>query len=89
MPIFTRLSRRVQQEEDEAREVLQDSLRQTQVLIAQAYAGFNTTADPDLVESYVFEISALQARYSYLLRQLKALDGEPSLRAVPAPQPVV
>ena len=44
-------------------------------LIAQAYAGFNAAKDPDLIESYVFEINALQARYSYLLRRVKELDG--------------
>ena len=43
---------------------------------AQAYAGFNAAKDPDLIESYVFEINALQARYSYLLRRVKELDGE-------------
>ena len=45
-------------------------------LIAQAYSGFNSASDPDLIESYVFEINALQARYSYLLRRVKELDGE-------------
>ena len=43
--------------------------------IAQAYAGFNAAGDPDLIESYVFEINALQARYNYLIRQVKALEG--------------
>lgn len=36
----------------------------------------NAAKDPDLIESYVFEINALQARYSYLLRRVKELDGE-------------
>ncbi len=54
---------------------LEQSLQETKILIAQAYAGFNSAADPDLVESYVYEIQSLQARYSYLLRQRKALDG--------------
>ena len=48
---------------------------QTRTLIAQAYSGFNTARDPDLIESYVFEINALQSRYSYLLRRVKELDG--------------
>ena len=58
---------------------LEQSLRETRVLIAQAYAGFNAAADSELVESYIYEIQALQARYSYLLRQRKAL--EPRLAA--------
>ena len=53
-----------------------EGLGQTRSLIAQAYAGFNAAKDPDLIESYVFEINALQARYSYLLRRVKELDGE-------------
>lgn len=54
---------------------VEKSLQETKILIAQAYAGFNSAADPELVESYVYEIQAYQARYSYLLRQRKALDG--------------
>lgn len=55
---------------------LQEGLRKTQVSINQAYAGFNATGDPDLIESYVFEINSLQARYSYLLRRVKGLGEE-------------
>lgn len=59
---------------EEERHVLLKELGTTRVLIAQAYAGFNTAKDPDLIESYVFEINALQARYCYLLRRVKELD---------------
>lgn len=52
---------------------LRDGLNKTRVLISQAYANFNSVSDPDLVESYVFEINALQARYTYLLRRVKEL----------------
>ena len=55
---------------------LEQSLQETRVLIAQAYAGFNAAADSELVESYVYEIQALQTRYSYLLRQRKALEPQ-------------
>lgn len=57
---------------------LLESLEHTRALIAQAYAGFNAAQDMDLIESYVFEINALQSRYSYLLRRVKALDQEGS-----------
>lgn len=66
--------RRPGPEEVERRGLL-ESLEHTRVLIAQAYAGFNATRDADLIESYVFEINALQSRYGYLLRRVKALDG--------------
>ena len=60
---------------EEERRVLLEGLAKTRTLIAQAYSGFNTAGDPDLIESYVFEINALQARYSYLLRRVKEIDG--------------
>ena len=63
---------RVQQEE---RQELLHSLSHTRALLNQAYGGFNTTSDSDLIESYVFEINALQARYNYLLRRVKDLEG--------------
>ena len=59
---------------------LLESLAQTRTLIAQAYSGFNTAHDADLIESYVFEINALQSRYSYLLRRVKELDGERTVK---------
>ena len=61
---------------------LEKGLQETQVLIAQAYAGFNSASDGELVESYIYEIQALQARYSYLLRRRKALEGECAIPAL-------
>lgn len=68
--------RRVESEREGEVRVLREGLTQTRTLINQAYAGFNSTGDSDLIESYVFEINALQARYSYLLRRVKELEGE-------------
>ena len=59
--------------EEERTELLRE-LGRTRALIAQAYTGFNTARDSDLIESYVFEINALQSRYCYLLRRVKELD---------------
>ena len=56
---------------------LLNSLSRTRTLINQAYGGFNTTSDSDLIESYVYEINALHARYNYLLRRLKDLERAP------------
>ena len=57
------------------RRELMTSLAQTRTLINQAYSCFNRASDNDLIESYVFEINALQARYNYLLRRIKELEG--------------
>ena len=51
------------------------SLSRTQREIEQAYNRFNFASDPDLVESYVYEINSLQCRYNYLLRRVKECSG--------------
>ncbi len=66
-----RRSRALEQE----RQDLMSALSSTQALIHQAYGGFNTTCDGDLIESYVFEINSLHARYNYLIRRFKELEG--------------
>lgn len=67
--------RREAEQSDERRELM-EGLRRTRTLINQAYACFNSAEDKELIESYVFEINALQARYSYLLRRIKELEAE-------------
>ena len=69
------LRKRRENPDQQARRTLAEGLAQTSRLIAQAYQGFNTVRDPDLIESYVYEINSLQSRYAYLLRRLKELDG--------------
>ena len=61
--------------QEEERSALLDGLEHTRLLMQQAYLQFDAVEDPDLVESTVFEIKALQARYAYLLRRVKALGG--------------
>lgn len=72
MPVFTRTD-----PDRTERQELMRSLTDTRTRINQAYGGFNTTSDADLIESYVFEINALQARYNYLLRRFKSLEPAP------------
>lgn len=62
-------------------EELDACIRETRQRLSQAYANFNAAKDDELLESYIYEIQALQGRYSYLLRQRKALEGGP----VPSP----
>ncbi len=50
---------------------LRQALSRTNVALHQAYHAFNGTCEEELVESYVYEINALHARYNYLLRRIK------------------
>ena len=74
MESASRLEYRTKAEEAEHQELL-ESLRATREQMHQAYSGFNNTSDSDLIDAYVFEMKALQARYSYLLRRVKELEG--------------
>jgi len=56
------------------RERLLLALRDTRLELGRAYSGFNYAQDSDLISAYIFEIKAMQARYSYLLKQIKALE---------------
>lgn len=64
-----------QRTSDSELDELLHSLSRTQREIEQAYNRFNFTSDPDLIDSYVYEISALQCRYNYLLRRVKERRG--------------
>ena len=68
-------SRRFHSAREAERQELMASLSHTRTLIHQAYGSFNNVNDDDLIDSYVFEISALQSRYNYLLRRVKELEG--------------
>ncbi len=52
-----------------------ESVRAIQSALSRAYDGFNRADDDELIESYVYEINALQHRYAYLLRQMRQLEG--------------
>ena len=55
---------------------LQRYLEQTGQDLVAARAGFDQTADRDLLEYYLYEISALRAKHTYLLRQMRSLERE-------------
>ena len=76
-PAHASFFRRRPSPRDTERRELIASLASTRTLITQAYGSFNNVSDSDLIESYVFEINALQARYNYLLRRVKELEAAP------------
>lgn len=56
---------------------LQTELFQTHDELESAYVLFNNADDPEWIESCIFTICALQAKYNYLMRCVKALSGQP------------
>ena len=59
---------------------LRGELHSAQRDLSAAYRTFDLVTDPDLIESWVYRISAAQARYHYLLRTIRAYDVLPPER---------
>ena len=53
-------------EEDYTPVTLQESIEKTREDLNLAYAGFDDAVETDLIDSYIYEIYALQKRYKYL-----------------------
>ena len=53
-------------------ESLQQELRDAQNELQQAYHQLDLVVEPELVESCVYQISAIQARCNYLIRAIKS-----------------
>jgi hypothetical protein len=69
--IFTK-SRRV----DPELLALKTELQTAQEDLTLAYRQFDQAVDPELVESCVYQISAVKARCNYLIRTIKEHDPE-------------
>ena len=61
---------------DSSLQELFTELSDTRFALSQAFARFNNTTEPELLDACIFEISATQARYNYLLRIIKEHSGE-------------
>lgn len=53
-------------EEDFTPTSLQDSIEKTRQALENAYAGFDSVLEADLIDSYIYEINSLQKRYKHL-----------------------
>lgn len=69
--------------EDSNADTAKGALEKTRFALDMAYAGFNDAVDPDLIDSYIYEINSLQKKYKYLseLAAKEALE-EQSLNQV-------
>jgi len=49
-------------------------INDTKLALEAAYSQFEYVVDPDLIDSCIYEMNAIQNRYKYLLKQAKASD---------------
>ncbi len=47
-------------------------LDKTKLALEVAYSNFENVVDHDLIDSCIYEVNAIQQRYRFLLRELKA-----------------
>lgn len=63
---------------------LKEELQTAQADLALAYRQFDQALDPELVESCIYQISAVKARCNYLIRSIKEHSPETVLDRFPA-----
>ena len=57
-----------------SREQLLSDLKLTKTALDDAYSNFENVVDPDLVDSCIYQVNAVQKRYHFLLKQVQLLD---------------
>ena len=56
-------------------------LAKTKIELETAYSNFENVTDPDLIDSSIYEVNAVQQRYKYLLRQIKSDEADAAAAA--------
>lgn len=56
------------------RELLLSEIYKTKMELEIAYSNFQNVVDPDLIDSCIYEVNAIQQKYKFLLKQAKAAD---------------
>jgi hypothetical protein len=70
--------------EPSSTEDLMQELSSTRTALANAYEKFNFVSDPEMVDSCIYEINSLKAKYNYLFRKLKEQEPEPEIPCLAA-----
>lgn len=55
-------------------ELLLSEIYKTKMDLEIAYSNFQNVVDPDLIDSCIYEVNAIQQKYKFLLKQAKAAD---------------
>ena len=55
-------------------DLLISEINKTKIALEAAYSNFENVVDPDLIDSCIYEMNAVQNRYKFLLKQAKAAN---------------
>lgn len=58
-----------------AREELLNEIEEIKLLLETAHSNFDNACDPDLVDSCIYELNAIQYKYKYLLKQMRKMES--------------
>ena len=50
--------------------------KRTPLALETAYSNFDNAIEPELIDSFIYEMNAIQQRYQYLMQQIKELDSQ-------------
>lgn len=56
-------------------DLLVNEINKTKIALEAAYSNFENVVDPDLIDSCIYELNAVQNRYRFLLKQAKASEN--------------
>lgn len=62
------------QKQDAEYALLLKLLNQTKENLYLAYEHFENATDPELIDSYIYEVNAMQMRYKFLLTRVKSYE---------------
>lgn len=60
----------------ETKENLLEDLKKTRYALEVAYSGFDNVTDPDLIDSYIYQVNAILKRYKFLLEKISAKEEQ-------------
>lgn len=55
-------------------DLLINEINETKLALEAVYSNFQNVVDPDLIDSCIYEMNAVQNRYKFLLKQAKASE---------------
>lgn len=62
------------QNQDPAYSLLLDDIEQTKYDLNLAYSNFEHVVEPDLIDSYIYQVNSIHMRYKFLLDRVKQIE---------------
>ncbi|MCH5266075.1 MAG: YaaL family protein [Lachnospiraceae bacterium] len=60
----------------QAKEELMKEIEALNQSMEIANSNFENVSDPDLIDSYIYEMNAISFRYKYLIRQMRNIEAQ-------------